>query len=169
MLDGEKEATFPVSGKRMYFQRKSSADPGFPLKFISLIDTQLMSMVAYFEERYAVLGIRTERLEFAWRNITQAVLIAKINPSGENCSGAPTDPILMLDHYDTAFCEDIFNETGRRVSTKGADDNVSATTTLLQVCLGIPSNEVGSFATYSSSNLHPYLDCSSYWRRISRR
>lgn len=44
-------------------------------------------------------------------------------------------PFLLADHFDTAFCEDIFDKTGARRSAPGADDNASATATLLQAAL----------------------------------
>lgn len=39
---------------------------------------------------------------------------------------------MLADHFDTAFCEDIFDQTGKKVSAPGADDNVSATSALLR-------------------------------------
>jgi hypothetical protein len=43
--------------------------------------------------------------------------------------------VVMADHYDTAYMEDVFDKerggTGARISANGADDNFSATTTLL--------------------------------------
>jgi hypothetical protein len=43
--------------------------------------------------------------------------------------------VVMADHYDTAYMEDVFNTepsgTGPRISAAGADDNYSATSTLL--------------------------------------
>ncbi|MFZ2656077.1 MAG: M28 family peptidase, partial [Victivallales bacterium] len=45
------------------------------------------------------------------------------------------EAIIMADHYDTAYEEDVYYKnrggTGARISTKGADDNHSATATLL--------------------------------------
>jgi Zn-dependent M28 family amino/carboxypeptidase len=41
-------------------------------------------------------------------------------------------PVLMGDHIDTAYCEDEYARTGRRISAPGADDNVSATAALLR-------------------------------------
>jgi hypothetical protein len=44
--------------------------------------------------------------------------------------------VIMADHYDTAYMEDIYDKTrggsGFRLSAPGADDNCSATATLLQ-------------------------------------
>lgn len=46
------------------------------------------------------------------------------------------EAVVMSDHYDTAYMEDIFDQahggTGARLAAPGADDNASATTTLLQ-------------------------------------
>lgn len=118
-LDGEEEAVFPLSGRRVRFAAKSGADP----------DNQLALLIEYLEERYRVLGIETRRHEFLWRGRPQANLIAVIPgalPSGLN------RPVLMGDHIDTAFCEDEYERTGRRLSAPGADDNVSATAALLR-------------------------------------
>jgi hypothetical protein len=45
------------------------------------------------------------------------------------------EAVVMADHYDTAYMEDIFNKSqggsGARISAAGADDNYSATSTLL--------------------------------------
>jgi hypothetical protein len=44
--------------------------------------------------------------------------------------------VLLADHYDTAYMEDVYSKdrggTGARLSARGADDNCSATATLLQ-------------------------------------
>jgi hypothetical protein len=46
------------------------------------------------------------------------------------------EAVVMADHYDTAYMEDLFEKsrggTGARLSASGADDNYSATSTLLQ-------------------------------------
>lgn len=118
-LSAEKEVTFPISKKKMWFGRKSSADP----------DNELLDVVQYLEERYALLNITTRRQEFSWRGIPQANLIAVIPGS---LSGRANLPVLMADHFDTAFAEDIFAQNGSRIAVPGADDNLSATATLLR-------------------------------------
>jgi hypothetical protein len=40
--------------------------------------------------------------------------------------------IVMADHYDTAYKEDVYDGVGARIASAGADDNCSATATLLQ-------------------------------------
>ncbi|MGB8646838.1 MAG: M28 family peptidase [Anaerolineae bacterium] len=46
------------------------------------------------------------------------------------------EAVIMADHYDTAYMEDVFDTarggSGARLAAPGADDNASATTTLLQ-------------------------------------
>lgn len=46
------------------------------------------------------------------------------------------EAVVMGDHYDTAYMEDVYEKdrggTGARISANGADDNYSATSTLLQ-------------------------------------
>ncbi len=116
ILSGEEVAEFPLSKKKMRFTRKSNADP----------KNQLEDVVDYLEERYAQLGIRTIRQRFMWRGIPQSNLIAVI-------TGKRSDkPVLMADHIDTAFGEDVFDKTGERKSVPGADDNATATSALLR-------------------------------------
>ncbi len=118
-LDGEQEAAFPLSRRTVRFTRKNSVDPL----------NQLLDVVGFLEERYRQLGIRTRRQNFTWRGIPQANLIAIIPGTGK---GASRRPVLMADHIDTAFCEDVYVKNGKRVSAPGADDNYSATGALLR-------------------------------------
>jgi hypothetical protein len=117
IFSGEREAVFPKTGKRVRFLRKNNIDP----------ENQLADVVGYLEERYAVLGIRTIRQDFLWRGAIQTNLLAII--PGEEEDGKP---VILADHIDTAFCEDIFEKTRDRVSSPGADDNGLATAVLLR-------------------------------------
>ncbi|CAF1170188.1 unnamed protein product [Rotaria sordida] len=104
---------------QIYLTRKSSIQT----------DNQLMDLIDYLIERYNKLNIRTEKQIFHWRNITQANLIAYIPASGSyKCH----EPVVFIDHIDTAFEGDTFANTGKRRSTPGADDNVSGLMALLQ-------------------------------------
>ena len=116
LLAGETTAVFPLSGRQEKFTKKNNIEK----------DNQLDAVVSYLEERYAKLGIKTRRQEFLWRGAKQANLIAVI-PGADH-----SRPILMADHIDTAFCEDIFGKGGSRVSAPGADDNMSAAAALLR-------------------------------------
>jgi len=116
-LDGERQAVFPITKRQVFFKEKTNIDK----------NNQLQDIVAYLEERYKILGIKTWRQDFTWRGMKQSNLIAVIPGSDPNAR-----PVLMADHIDTAFCEDIYEETGKRVSAPGADDNYSATATLLR-------------------------------------
>lgn len=118
-LDGEAEAVFPISKRRIVFKRKNSADP----------QNQLSLLVEYLEERYHALGLKTFRQEFLWRGIPQINLVAVIAGSDPEKNSRP---VLMADHIDTAYCEDIYAANGQRISAPGADDNVSATAALLR-------------------------------------
>lgn len=119
ILSGEKDAQFPLSGKIMRFTKKNSADP----------ENQLEHLVDYLEERYRAMGIQTLRQRFIWRGIKQSNLIAIIPGHPETGS---QHPVLLADHIDTAFSEDVFKKTGNRVSTPGANDNTAATASLLR-------------------------------------
>jgi hypothetical protein len=119
IIAGEREAIFPISGRRMIFQRKNCAQK----------DHQLLDLVDYLSERYERLGIRTFRQPFVWRGIAQSNLIAVIPGTRP---GKANRPVLMADHLDTVFSEDVFKKTGKRVSTAGADDNSTAVAALLR-------------------------------------
>lgn len=104
---------------KIYLKRKSSIQS----------DNQLMTLIDYLSEHYKKLNIKTEKQIFYWRNITQANLIAYIPARGlHKCH----EPVVFLDHIDTAFEEDTFDSTGKRESTPGADDNVSGLIAVLQ-------------------------------------
>ena len=60
-----------------------------------------------------------------WRDGSQRNIIAKI-PGRDR-----TRAVIMADHYDTAYEEDVFKKTKNRRAAKGADDNHSATAALM--------------------------------------
>lgn len=111
----------PKSGKSLRFTKKGSFQP----------DHDLEHMVDYLEQRYARLGIQTERQRFVFRQIAQSNLIAKL-PGIPRPDGKPLPKVILADHIDTAVEEDTFEKTGQRVTTPGADDNVTATAVLLR-------------------------------------
>jgi hypothetical protein len=115
-MDGEAPAVFPISGRQVTFTNKNNA----------LSDNQLEDVFQYLEERYAQMGIATSRQSFTWRGMPQTNLIAKI--PGSNPSLAP---VLMADHVDTAFDEDLALK-GIYLAVPGADDNASASAALLR-------------------------------------
>jgi hypothetical protein len=119
ILSGEKEAVFPLSNKRMRFIKKNNIEK----------DNHLDEIVEYLEERYKQLGIQTFRQNFTWRGEIQTNLIAIIPGLLKEDKNKP---VLMADHFDTAFCEEIFEKTKERVAAPGADDNMSATAVLLR-------------------------------------
>ncbi|CAM4876636.1 unnamed protein product [Rotaria socialis] len=103
----------------IYLTRKSSIQT----------DNQLMHLIDYLIEQYNKLNIQTEKQIFYWRNTTQANLIVYIPARGSyRCH----EPVVFIDHIDTAFEADTFDDTGERRSTPGADDNVSGLIALLQ-------------------------------------
>ena len=115
IADGEVEARYPLSDATARFRKKGSFQP----------DHDLERMVDYLEERYRVLSIETVRQRFTWRGIPQSNLIAIIKGT------EPGPPVVMADHIDAACEEDTFEQTRRRVTTHGADDNATATAALL--------------------------------------
>ena len=115
-LDGEAEAVFPISGRRVTFTVKNNA----------LADNQLADVFAYLEERYAQLGLRTWRQDFVWRGMPQTNLLAEIPGSDRSLA-----PLLVADHVDTAFDEDLAYK-GLYLAVPGADDNATATSALLR-------------------------------------
>ena len=117
---------------QFYLTRKSSIQ----------LDNQLLDLIDYLRERYAKMNIRTEKQYFQWRNITQANLIAFISAGGKpKCN----EPVLFIDHIDTAFEEDTFYTTEQRRTTEGADDNVSGLLALLH-SVSILKETVTSYA-----------------------
>lgn len=119
----------------LLLRRKNSADP----------QHQLEALVDYLQARYTALGLRTQRQQFLWRGIQQSNLIA-ILPASPSAPSTPSAtaatenrPIALADHIDTAFSQDVYDAKhrerdplARRVSAPGADDNVTATATLLR-------------------------------------
>lgn len=132
-LAGEAEAVFPASGRKLRFSRKNSSDP----------KNQLEDVADYLAERYRTLGLRVERQRFTWRGIPQSNVIAII-PGRRR--GADNKPVLLADHFDTAYCEDIYEKEQRRVSAPGADDNATGTAALLAAAARLkdarPENDI---------------------------
>jgi len=115
----------PDHGKLIDFEKLSSGDP----------QNHLLALVRYLKERYEAIGFgktpnsTIEIQSYEWRTIPQANLVLKIkgsNPSALN------RPIILSDHIDKAISEDIFEATAERITTPGADDNATATSTLLR-------------------------------------
>ncbi|OFZ81845.1 MAG: hypothetical protein A2583_10575 [Bdellovibrionales bacterium RIFOXYD1_FULL_53_11] len=127
-LDGEEEAVFPRSGRKMRFTRKNNITA----------HNQLLEQAAYLEERYTEIGIKTWRDDFIWRGEKQTNLIAVIPGS---LKGLANKPVLMADHYDTAFCEDVFNKNGQRIAAPGADDNASASAALIRAAVALKNSK----------------------------
>jgi hypothetical protein len=92
----------------------------------------LDDVVARLKEHYGRLGIEAVehrfRVEadyaFPWAGGRARNLIARI--PGRDRSEA----VLMCDHIDTAYMEDVYRE-GRRAASPGADDNASGTAALM--------------------------------------
>jgi hypothetical protein len=102
--------------------RKNSADP----------QHQLEALLDYLEQRYQKLGFSTRRQRLVYRGIPESNLIA-ILPGRKPAPGASAlPPIVLCDHIDTAFSEDVFARSNQRVSAPGVDDNASASATLLR-------------------------------------
>ena len=118
VISGDQVAKFPISGSEMHFTRKNNAQ----------IDHHLEYLNDYLQERYKELGIETRRLPFDWRRMTHSNMVAVI--PGE-MQGRDPNPVLMMDHIDTAFAHDVFYSSGVRVSVPGADDNATAVAALM--------------------------------------
>ena len=118
VFSGELPLFLPISKTTFSnITHKNAADPF----------SQLPIVLQWLEERYWVLNISTRRDCFPYRNQTHCNLIAIL--PGED---AALPPILFMDHYDTAYDEDVFAINQTRVSAPGADDNGSAVATLLR-------------------------------------
>ena len=115
-MDGEAEAVFPISGRRVTFAVKNNA----------LADNQLQDVFSYLEERYAQLSLRTWRQSFTWRDMPQTNLFVEIPGTDRGLA-----PLLVADHVDTAFDEDLAIK-GIYQAVPGADDNATASSALLR-------------------------------------
>jgi hypothetical protein len=115
-MDGEAPAVFPLSGRQVTFTDKNNA----------LAGNQLQDVFSYLEERYAQLGLQTSRQSFTWRGMPQTNLIAVIPGSDPKLA-----PLLLADHVDTAFDEDLALKAIYQ-AVPGADDNASASAALLR-------------------------------------
>ena len=118
VISGALIAKFPISGSEMRFTRKNNAQIDHHLEFLN----------DYLQERYKELGLETRRQPFEWRRMTHSNLIAVI--PGE-MQGRDPNPVVMMDHIDTAFAQDVFYTDGVRVSVPGADDNATAVGALM--------------------------------------
>ncbi|MBI3299669.1 MAG: M20/M25/M40 family metallo-hydrolase [Elusimicrobia bacterium] len=117
-LSGEEDLVF-ADGRRLRLTRKNSAQA----------DHQLSELLDWLEARYKAMGLATWRDRFWWRGVAQSNLFASIPGS---LDPEENRPVLLADHVDTAFAEDIFKSTRARVSVPGADDDVSGTAALLR-------------------------------------
>ena len=128
-LDAETGEIFtPLTWLKKGYTRYPTPDPtSLPRKNNAQVPNHLDAIVVFLEDRYAQLGLRSWRVTFPWRSANQTMLIAEI--PGTNPLAAP---VLVADHIDTAFAEDIYHRTGERVAVPGADDNVTATAALLR-------------------------------------
>ena len=103
------------------FTHKNSGDPA----------NRLAEVRGHLRSRYAALGISTFSVNASsYLGIADWVVVAVLLGAD-----ASLPPLLLCDHYDTAFAEDTFAKNGNRVSTPGADDNGSATATLLAAAM----------------------------------
>ncbi len=88
-----------------------------------------LDLIDYLTERYKNMNIQTQKQYFQWRNIIQANVIAFIPADrAHKCN----EPVLLIDHIDTAFQEDTFYDIDERRTTQDADDNVSDLIALFQ-------------------------------------
>ncbi len=117
VLSGEDETVLP-DGRPVRFTRRNAIDPL----------NQLEPLVDWLEARYKALGLQTRRQRFPWHGVPQSNLVVVIPGTAKD---AGSRPILLADHVDTAFCEDVYDRTWQRVSAPGADDNGAATAALL--------------------------------------
>jgi hypothetical protein len=96
---------------------------------------QLAAVRAMLRKRYAALGIPTFSVNAStYLGIADWVVVAVLQGTDSSL-----EPLLLCDHYDTAYAEDVFEKNGTRQSTPGADDNGSATATLLAAARLLPA------------------------------
>lgn len=115
-MDGEADAVFPISGRVERFTVKNNA----------LADNQLAAVFDYLDERYEQLGLQTWRQDFVWRGMPQTNLVAVIPGTDPSLS-----PLLIADHVDTAFDEDLALK-GIWMAVPGGDDNATGSAAVLR-------------------------------------
>jgi hypothetical protein len=116
MMDGEAEAVFPISGRRETFTSKNNALP----------DNDLHEAFDYLEERYDEMGLPNERQDFTWRGMPQTNVIARIEGADRQLP-----PVLVADHVDTAFDEDLARKD-IYLAVPGAIDNSTGSAAVLR-------------------------------------
>ena len=128
-LDAETGPIFtPMAWLAKGYTRYPTPDPTtLPRKNNAQAPNQLDDIIAYLEDRYAQLGLHSWRRTFLWRGTWQTMLFAEIPGSDPDAA-----PVLLADHIDSAFAEDVYHRTGERVAVPGADDNGTATAALLR-------------------------------------
>jgi hypothetical protein len=125
LLTGEQALTSPLTGRRIDFTKQSS----------SQLDNQLQDVAVYLKERHEQLGFNRHagwevRLEkFTWNGIDQFNVIATLRGSA---GPERNRPVLLSAHFDKAISEDTYASTGERVTTPGADDNITGVAALLR-------------------------------------
>ena len=133
--------TFPISNVTKYgVMHKNAADPL----------SQLPIVAAWLTEKYRTFGVPPSNIwnqTFTYRGATHANVIVQF--PGRNAS---LPPLVFMDHYDTAYDEDVFANTNDTVRTAapGADDNGSAMATLLRAG-ALLAKLVGGQAPFGSS------------------
>ncbi len=124
-LTGEAEAVFPRSGRRMRFTRKNAQDRSHELELLA----------DYLEETYRELregediDLTIERFRFEDLGSRHSNLLIRLPATRHNPA---KKPVVLADHYDTAYAETHFEEYFEKRSVPGADDNASATQALIE-------------------------------------
>lgn len=91
---------------------------------------KLDAVRALLRSKYSALGLGTFDIDAStYMGIPNANVVAIIPGSDASLKRSP---VIVCDHYDTVFGEDTFNKNGSRISVPGADDNGSATATLIR-------------------------------------
>jgi hypothetical protein len=120
IVAGERDAvSFDGSGKKTRFKRKNNAQRS----------NHLGEIVDWLHGYYRSLGYPEDAIErhrFRWDGREHENLIVTIKGWEK-----PDEWVFLGDHIDTAFEHDVFDATGRRVSSAGADDNAAAVAAIM--------------------------------------
>ncbi|KAH3762663.1 Zn-dependent exopeptidase M28 [Pelomyxa schiedti] len=96
----------------------------------SVSESKLPDVVQFLAEYYSELGIHTWSQSIPWEDKSFTNLIGVI--PGQSADAAKY-PVVITDHYDAAWCENIYGENGTLIATDGADDNASASAALMML------------------------------------
>ncbi|KAH3757174.1 Zn-dependent exopeptidase M28 [Pelomyxa schiedti] len=91
-------------------------------------ESKLQEVVTYLSEYYTSMGLQTWTQKVSWQGKAFKNLVAVI--PGRN-SNSGKYPIIIADHFDVAWREDVYSTNKTLIASLGADDDASGTAALM--------------------------------------